>query len=54
MFISEQNKMRQQQFTIDSYTPGNNMVLPLTHRLPIGIVYKHTKTNIETGLTGNQ
>ena len=23
MFISEQNEMRQQQFTIDSYTPGN-------------------------------
>ena len=24
---------------------------PLTHRLPIDIVYKHTNANIETGLT---
>ena len=23
MFISEQNEMRQQRFTIDNYTPGN-------------------------------
>ena len=27
-------------------------VLPLTHRLSIDIVYKHTYTNVETGLKG--
>ena len=29
-------------------------VLPLTPRLPIDIVYKHTNANIETGLKGKQ
>ena len=29
-------------------------VLPLTHKLPIDIIYKHTNTNIDTGLKGKQ
>ena len=48
--------MRQQQIfhrELYSWKPVL-WVLPLTHRLPIDIVYKHTNANIGTGLKGKQ